>query len=160
MTIRAAACVACDLDAIVRHRRAIYREAGHRDEGALDAMSSAYRLWLRGKMESCEYLGWFALAPDDSLAAGVGLWLMETPPSLFAPGLWRGNIVNVYTEPAHRRRGLARALMQAAMDWCAEHQVHTIVLHATAGGRALYESLGFTPTTEMRLVRPIVSSKG
>ncbi|MGO9012092.1 MAG: GNAT family N-acetyltransferase [Bryobacteraceae bacterium] len=36
-----------------------------------------------------------------------------------AAGQWRGNILNVYTEPAHRRRGMADALMQIALDWCA-----------------------------------------
>jgi len=155
VTIRSASPVGFDLDTIVHHRRAIYQEAGLGDEPALDAMGSAYRVWLRPKMEACEYLAWFALAYDSSIAAGLGLWLMDSPPNMFAEGRWRGNIVNVYTEPAYRRCGMARALMHVALDWCAIHQVDMIVLHSTPGGRALYESLGFTPTTQMRLIRPI-----
>jgi len=159
MTIRSARPEAADLDTIVCHRRAIYQEAGFDDPCALDAMSAAYRVWLSPKMETGEYLAWFALAPDSSIAAGLGLWLMDSPPNLFAAGRWRGNIVNVYTEPDHRRGGLARALMQVAMDWCAAHEVDMIVLHSTPAGRPLYESLGFTPGSEMRRIRRIVSSK-
>jgi ribosomal protein S18 acetylase RimI-like enzyme len=105
-------------------------------------------------MEANEYLAWFALAPDSSIAAGLGLWLMDWPPHMVAAGQWRGNILNVYTEREHRRRGMARALMQIALEWCAANQVGAVILHASAEGSALYESLGFTPTNEMRLTRP------
>ena len=59
-------------------------------------------------------------------------------------------IVNVYTEPAHRHRGLARRLMRIMLDWCAQRGVPQVVLHASDGGRPLYQSLGFVPTSEMR----------
>jgi GNAT superfamily N-acetyltransferase len=151
MAIRSATSAGSDLDAIIHHRRATYREVGFTDEHALDLVGADYRIWVGPKLESGEYLGWFALAPDCSIAAGLGLWLMDNPPSLFVPGRWRGNIVNVYTEPPHRRKGLASALMRTAIAWCSAHEVPTIVLHSTPDGRALYESLGFAPTTEMRL---------
>jgi len=158
MVLRPATPAGSDLDTIVQHRRAIYAEVGYTDKRALDAMSAAYREWLLPKLQTGEYLAWFALAPDSTIAAGLGLWLMDSPPNLFARGDRRGNIVNVYTEPPHRRQGLARVLAQTALDWCAAQGVDMIVLHATADGRALYESLGFTPTTEMRLIRPLVAS--
>jgi GNAT superfamily N-acetyltransferase len=151
MTTRPATLEASDLDAIVHHRRAMFRDMGYCDERALDAMSTRLRPWLRQKMEAGEYLAWFALAPDSSIAAGLGLWLMDWPPHMVAGGRWRGNILNVYTEPAHRRRGMARVLMEVALEWCAANQIDAVILHASAEGRSLYESLGFTPTNEMRL---------
>jgi GNAT superfamily N-acetyltransferase len=63
----------------------------------------------------------------------------------------RGNILNVYTEAPHRRKGLARRLMKAVLDWCRFERVPVIILHASDEGRALYESLGFKPTNEMRI---------
>lgn len=154
MTIRPATLAGADLEAIVHHRCAMFRDMGYRDERALEVMSARFRLWLRRKMEAGEYLAWFALAPDSSIAAGLGLWLMDWPPHMVAAGEWRGNIVNVYTGPAHRRQGMARALMQFALDWCAASRVDAVILHASPEGRALYESLGFSPTNEMRLIRP------
>ena len=154
MTIRPATLEESDLDSIVHHRRAMFLDMGYRDEDALDNMSVRFRAWLQRKMEAGEYLGWFALAPDSSIAAGVGLWLMDWPPHMAVAGSWRANILNVYTEPEHRRRGMARALMQIAIEWCAANQIGAVILHASDEGSALYESLGFTPTNEMRLTRP------
>jgi GNAT superfamily N-acetyltransferase len=155
MTIRPATLEDADVDAIVHHRRAMFADMGYGDERALEAMAVHFRPWLRRKMEAGEYRAWFAIAPDSSIAAGLGLWLMDWPPHMVAAGSWRGNILNVYTEPAHRRCGMARALMQVALDWCAAHDVGAVILHASPDGRALYESLGFTPSNEMRLIRPI-----
>lgn len=155
MTTRRATLETSDLDAIVHHRRAMFLEMGYRDVRALDAMSLRFRPWVRRKMEAGEYIGWFALADDSSIAAGLGLWLMDWPPHMVAAGLWRGNILNVYTEPAQRRQGMARGLMQIALEWCAANQVDAVILHASAEGGTLYKSMGFTPTNEMRLIRPI-----
>jgi ribosomal protein S18 acetylase RimI-like enzyme len=141
-----------DLEAIVRHRRAMFFDMGHCDEKALEAMTVRFRPWLKGKMEAGEYLGWFAIGPDGSIAAGLGLWLMDWPPHLVGAGKWRGNILNVYAEPAYRRQGMARALMQEGMGWCRANGVGTVILHASEEGRTLYESLGFTATNEMRIV--------
>jgi GNAT superfamily N-acetyltransferase len=154
MNVRPASLDVLDLDAAVHHRRAMFRDMGYTDELALDGMSARFRPWLRQKMEAGEYLAWFALAPDASIAAGLGLWLMDWPPHLVGAGRVRGNILNVYTEPEHRRQGLARALMQVALDWCAANRVDVVILHASEEGRALYESLGFEATNEMRLIRP------
>lgn len=144
---------AADVNAILHHRRAMFRDMGYRDERALDAMTERFHPWLRNKMEGGEYLAWFALAPDESIAAGLGLWLMDWPPHMVAGGRWRGNIVNVYTEPAYRRQGMARSLMRVALDWCQANEVGAVILHSSAEGHPLYESLGFTATNEMRLIR-------
>jgi ribosomal protein S18 acetylase RimI-like enzyme len=155
MVIRPATLEEFDIDAIVHHRRTMFQEMGYRDERALDAMGARFRPWLVRKMEAGEYRAWFALAPDSTIASGLGLWQMDWPPHMVAAGQWRGNILNVYTEPEHRRRGMARALMQTALEWCATNQVDAVILHASVEGSALYESLGFTPTNEMRLITPI-----
>jgi ribosomal protein S18 acetylase RimI-like enzyme len=153
MNIRPATLDESDIDAIVQQRRSMFREMGYGDQDVLDSMSVRFRPWLRRKMEAREYLGWFALTPDSSIAAGLGLWLMDWPPHMVAEGQWRGNILNVYTMPAHRRSGLARALMQIALEWCVANRVGSVILHASPEGRGLYESLGFEPTNEMRLIR-------
>lgn len=154
MEIRAARLDDKDLETIVHHRRAMFFDMGNHDERALNEMCERFRPWLRRKMEAGEYLAWFAIAPDASVAAGAGLWLMDWPPLMAAGGKWRGNILNVYTEAAYRRQGLARRLMVVAMDWCEREGVEGVILHSSPEGRALYESLGFEPTNEMRLKRP------
>jgi GNAT superfamily N-acetyltransferase len=141
-----------DAEIITAHRRAMFFEMGYRDQAVLDGMSAAFRPWLRRKMEEGEYLAWLAVAADGSVAAGLGLWLMDWPPHMVGPGSRRGNILNVYTNPDSRRQGLARRLMEVALDWCRANRIRAVILHSSNDGRPLYERLGFRPTNEMRLM--------
>jgi GNAT superfamily N-acetyltransferase len=49
-------------------------------------------------------------------------------------------------------RGLAKSIMEAMISWCSEQGFAWVSLHASDAGRHLYETLGFTPTNEMRLM--------
>jgi ribosomal protein S18 acetylase RimI-like enzyme len=141
-----------DIDTIVHQRRAMFFDAGFHDEQELDAMSAASRPWLQSKMQDKQYLAWFAVDADGAIAAGLGLWLMDWPPHMIGPGPWRGNILNVYTRPDCRRMGLARRLMDTALAWCRLNEVRAVILHSSEDGRHLYESMGFQPTNEMRIL--------
>lgn len=54
-----------------------------------------------------------------------------------------GVIGNVVVRADYQRRGLARQLMEAALDWQRERGVRTVWLDATIDGRKLYRSVGF-----------------
>jgi GNAT superfamily N-acetyltransferase len=123
----------------------MFEQMGHRNAPALDAMTAAFLPWLRQRVASAEYLSWLALAPDGAIVAGLGLWLMDCPPHMLGPGAPRGSILNVYTEPVSRRQGIARRLMNVALDWCRANRVRAVILHAS-------EELGFKSTNEMRIL--------
>ncbi|MCU1336858.1 MAG: GCN5-related N-acetyltransferase [Bryobacterales bacterium] len=141
-----------DVETIVRHRKNMFFDMGQHDMDVLNEMMNSFQPWLVEKMSKQEYRAWFAIAEDGSVSAGAGLWLMNWPPGLYTSEPWRGNILNVYTEPEHRRRGLARRLVTATLDWCGAKRIHVVILHASNEGRLLYEALGFQPTNEMRLI--------
>lgn len=128
----------------------MFREMGYSDEAALYAMGEKFRAWVLARMESGDYLAWLIVTDAGAVAAGAGLWLMDWPPHMVGTGARRGNIVNVYTEPQHRHRGLARRLMENVLELCQANGVDVVVLHASKEGRSLYESMGFSPTNEMR----------
>jgi GNAT superfamily N-acetyltransferase len=143
-----------DVDTLISHRRGMFHDMGYHDNAALDDMCSKFRPWLAAKMESGQYLAWLASPESDPgvIAAGAGLWIMDWPPHMIGSQARRGNIVNVYTAPAYRRRGLARRLMETILDWCRADSLDTVVLHASKEGRPLYDSMGFSATNEMRLM--------
>ena len=140
-----------DAELIVRHRRAMFSDMGFGDTAWLDSVANSFLPWVREKLETSEYRGWFAVAPDGSVAAGAGLWFVDWFPHRLDRGRLRGYLLNVYTEPAYRRRGLARQLVQITMDCCRERGISIATLHASNEGRPLYESLGFKATNEMRI---------
>jgi GNAT superfamily N-acetyltransferase len=140
-----------DANTIVYHRRAMFESMGHRDAKRLDRMDANFEPWLLRHMAAEQYLGWFVV-DGDSVVAGAGLWLIDWPANHLDPCGTRPYILNVFTEPAYRRQGLARHLMTIIIDYCRAEGYEVVMLHASHEGRAVYDALGFEATNEMRLM--------
>jgi GNAT superfamily N-acetyltransferase len=142
-----------DIPVIAHHRAAMFRDMGSIPEQDYELLRQASAGWVGGLLASRGYAGWL-VEHQRAVVAGGGILLSDLAPG---PGSYRmsrwAHIVNVYTEPAHRRRGLARQVMQTMLDWCAHESFHFVTLHASDEGRPLYQSLGFVPTNEMRLLK-------
>jgi GNAT superfamily N-acetyltransferase len=139
-----------DAQTIAGHRYAMFRDMGYNDEASLDSMRKKFLPWVEAKLKSGDYLGWLAVTESDLVVGGAGLWLMDWPAHMVGSSARRGNILNVYTEPSFRRRGLARWLTEAALHWCKGNEIDFVILHASDEGRRLYEELGFQAGNEMR----------
>ena len=140
-----------DLDLICRHREAMFRASGRADrsEESLQAMTASFRTWLGPRLADGSYFG-FVIEEDGSPVAGIGLMVIDWPPHPSHPREdRRGYVLNVYVEPAHRKRGLARQPMALAEDEFRRRGVTFAILHGTAMGRPLYERLGWAATSEM-----------
>jgi GNAT superfamily N-acetyltransferase len=105
---------------------------------------------LRRWLEEGVYRG-FLVERDGAVVAGGGIIVSAWLPNAADPQARRATILNVYTEPEHRRQGLARALMEEMLGWCRDQGFRAVTLDASEDGRALYESMGFRPTPQMRL---------
>ena len=144
-----------DAEIICAHRRAMFEAMGVARE-RIAAMDEPFARWLAPRLaRGCEaYRGWLAENAHGKVIAGAGLWLVEGPPTPSDQSAQRGYVFNVFTDPDFRRRGIARQLMNVVMAWCRTNEIHLIALHASDDGRALYASLGFEPTNEMRILLP------
>lgn len=72
--------------------------------------------------------------------------LINLAPRLPRPGRQAhrsGYIQWVSTAPQYHRRGYARAIMIALLEWTDEQGIEVIELHATPTGRELYREFGF-----------------
>jgi len=139
-----------DLDVVMHHRRSMFADMGNRERAALDAMDAGSRPLFARALGDGSYRGWLA-QENGRVVAGGGIIMLPYHSSPRDPSPQRAWIVNMYTEPGYRRRGLARRLMDEMIAWCRSQRMTTVYLHASDEGRPLYESLGFTPTNEMRL---------
>ncbi len=125
----------------------MFAEAG-RSLDVLDAMAAPHRAWLEPRLASGAYFG-FAVE-DEGVVASVGLMAIDWPPHPAHPAQdKRGYVLDVYVQPSHRRRGIARALMTLAEQTFVTRGLSFAVLHATAAGKPLYERLGWSGTSEM-----------
>jgi GNAT superfamily N-acetyltransferase len=149
-----------DAEIIAHHRAAMFRDMGSVPVEQYDALRTASLAAIERLLARERYVGWLAAPTGDlsRVVSGVGVHLRTVQPFAKKGADGRVSItagkqalvVNVYTEPEFRRRGVARLLMRAMMAWAGENAIDSLVLHAAADGRPLYESLGFTPTNEMR----------
>ena len=148
MTVRSA--TPADLETILRHRREMFREMGGEYERRLPLYEEASREYLEEALREGSYFGLLGEI-EEQIVAGGGVLIAKWPgsPLNFEPR--RGWILNIYVEPEHRRRGYARTITEALIDWCRENGFQSVSLHASAYGRSLYEKLGFQATNEMRL---------
>jgi GNAT superfamily N-acetyltransferase len=139
-----------DAPIVARHRVAMFRDMGDLSVEEIPRLENASFVYMRQMMAERRYLGWLA-EREGEVVAGAGMIISQLLPR---PGAIEGGaqalIVNVYCEPEHRRRGLARSLISAMLEWCKRERVAKVVLHASPDGRPLYESLGFVQTNEMR----------
>jgi GNAT superfamily N-acetyltransferase len=154
-----------DAGLVAHHRAAMFLAMGSLRADAVDALVSATSAYLFDAIARGEYHGWFALPDADPAAvaggAGVQLRPLLPRPNPSGPGILSGRqgiILNVFVEPPFRRLGVARLLVEHALEWSREQQLASVVLHASDAGRPLYERLGFVATNEMRFAGPPASS--
>jgi GNAT superfamily N-acetyltransferase len=145
-----------DAATIARHRVAMFRDMGHvPTEAIAAALLQASAPALGALLQDGAYVGWLALDDSQAVVAGAGAHVKPQLPRVALDGSRIVTealplVVNVYTEPRWRGRGVARALMETLLAWATGEGFDRVVLHASDDGRPLYLSLGFLPTNEMR----------
>jgi GNAT superfamily N-acetyltransferase len=139
-----------DIPEILRQRRRMYEDMHYNDPQTLDAMASLSSSYLKTAMADGSFRAWLA-ADADRVVAGGAVVISPWPAHPYDLECRRATILNVYTDPEYRRRGIARTLLQTIIAWCQREGFARVTLHASDDGRHLYESLGFEPSNEMRL---------
>jgi GNAT superfamily N-acetyltransferase len=147
-----------DADIISWHRARMFQDMGDVSGDAFEILRATARSRLEAWIDKARYIGWLAAPADqpEMIVAGAGVQLQPILPrpldvSTIGEGR-QGTIVNVFTEPQWRRRGIAGLLIKEIIAWSRNEQIDRLVLHASDEGRSIYERLGFTESNEMRFV--------
>lgn len=139
-----------DASRITEHRRRMFTEEAPGDLSKLPESLPLFTDWVRERLTTGEYIGLMAL-DGETLAASAGLWQMPFPPGPLNQVPVRAYILNVYTDPAYRRRGLAKQLVSQLVEEARTLGLNVVELHASNAGRPIYEKLGFKDTNQMRI---------
>lgn len=158
------------MDAPPPHAEFLVRRADSRDAAALGAMRAAQQREIAGEPPPLADDAYAAACSTffarelDAPEPWVVAWVAESGGLVvgsvvltLAPTLPRrsvpqdgpdGRIRSVYVFPALRSRGIARALVVAAIENSEARNVARLMLGASSMGRALYESLGFVAKSD------------
>jgi GNAT superfamily N-acetyltransferase len=112
------------------------------DGGAAQDDLVAYAAWLNAAIQRESYLGLVAELGHEVIA-GAGMLLIEWGPTRGDPNPVRGRVVNVWTHPDWRRRGIATDLVRRLLAQAEKIGIRTIGLGSTPMSEELYRSLGF-----------------
>jgi GNAT superfamily N-acetyltransferase len=135
-----------DVETLVRLRVEFLTEIG---DGAAGAAAAPLRAYFGRALPTGEFVGWVAEAGGEVVGTG-GLCFAAKPGTGRNPSGLEGYVLNMYTRPGWRGRGIAGRLLRELLAAAAAHGVGCVRLHATPAGRPLYERLGFRAAdTEM-----------
>src|SRR5437870_1363077 len=125
-----------DVEVLVHHRLAMFTDMGM----DLDRpnVAAAFRRWLGEMLPAGIYRGWVVLS-GEAIVAGGGITVLPWPPGPSYVGGHIAFVYNVFVEPSHRRRGLARQIMETIHGWCRQQGIGLVGLNASHEARPLYE---------------------
>ena len=133
-----------DRELLTRLRLEVLRAANGLEE---DVDLSRTELESRRYYETCfpedSHAAWLVF--DGAEVVGTGaVSFYKVMPTYHNPSGKKAYIMNMYTRPDYRRRGIARRVLELLTAEAEMRQIDAVTLEATAAGRPLYEAFGFT----------------
>lgn len=132
-----------DIPALVQLRIALLTDVMHNLDTNTD-INDELTTYFAEQLPAGNYICWVA-TDDDLIVSTAGICFYKFPPNFVATTGERAYILNVYTPPQYRRRGLARQLFGKLMDEVHDRGIMQVSLHTSNEGRSLYESFHFRP---------------
>ncbi|MBD3191693.1 MAG: GNAT family N-acetyltransferase [Candidatus Heimdallarchaeota archaeon] len=140
-----------DIDLLVNLRiEFLYEALALPKETPAKALRKSLKNYFQRKMPKKEFIAWLAFNNDECIATS-GLSFYDVPPVFSNPSGKKAYIMNMYTRPPWRRKGIGTELLKRLLEEIKTRRIKVVVLHATEMGKTLYEKFGFRETNEMEL---------
>jgi GNAT superfamily N-acetyltransferase len=127
-------------------------DIGGRTPRQLAAHDRVYRRWLLPRLLSGEIVVWVLESSPGVVVASGGVWFRPEQPRPENSRFTVPYLFSMFTEPAFRKQGRGRRIVEEAVRLCRRRGYTRVVLHAAPMGRPLYRALGFERSWEMRRV--------
>ena len=128
-----------DLDVFIRMRIAQLREEGAKEDVDLAPPLKDY--YLRHLADGT-FVSWLAL-DGEKIVGTSGISFVEKPPYFSCPSGRIGLLSSMYTDPAYRRRGIAKELLRRVTEEARAYGCGTVQITASDMGVLLYTAFGF-----------------
>ena len=128
-----------DLDDFIAIRIGQLREEGATED--LDLVP-ALKDYYRRHMADGTFVSWLAV-DGDRIIGTSGMSFVEKPPYFGCPNGRIGLLSSMYTDPAYRRRGIARRLLSRVVEEARAYGCGSVQITASDMGVLLYTDFGF-----------------
>lgn len=132
-----------DIEVLTDLRVAFFEEIGDiSGEKHREAFREATYRYLNEALPQGKFLAWVAEEHEQIISTSGLIFFEQAPTPLNMAGN-EGYILNMYTLPQWRGKGIARTLLEEIIRYVKEAGVPQVWLYATDAGRPVYEKFGF-----------------
>lgn len=128
-----------ELDTFIAMRITQLREEGATEE--IDLVP-ALKDYYHRHMDDGTFVSWLALDGDEIIGTS-GMSFVEKPPYFGCPSGKMGLLSSMFTNPAYRRKGIARELLSRVIADARDYGCGTVQITASDMGVKLYTDFGF-----------------
>ena len=141
-----------DLDILTKTRIEVLRAANGLDDNTnMSRVEKETRAYYENALANGSHTAYLVFDGDVFIGAG-GISYYTVMPTFHNPTGRKAYIMNMYTRPDHRRKGIATKTLDLLIQDAKKRGVTSISLEATDLGRKLYERYGFVSmSSEMEL---------
>lgn len=142
-----------DLEVLVRTRIEVLRAANKLEADTdMSEVSRQSHLYYQNALSNGTHTAYLVYDGSRFVGAG-GVSYFQVMPTYHNPSGNKAYIMNMYTHPDYRRKGIAYRTLELLTEDIKSREITSISLEATDMGRPLYEKFGFTKMKdEMELV--------
>lgn len=128
-----------ELNTFIEMRINQLREEGAKEE--IDLAPALKQYYMR-HMADGTFVSWLAF-DGDKIIGTSGMSFVEKPPYFGCPSGKIGLLSSMFTNPAYRRKGIAKELLSRVVSEAREYGCGTIQITASDMGVKLYADFGF-----------------
>lgn len=132
-----------DIPQLVHLRLQFLKEIYPKSDNSQDeVLKDHLRVYLAEHLSKNNYVNWFADA-EGEVVASAGIVFYNQPPLYHNLEGKVAYILNVFTLPGFRRKGIAKVLLEKILEEAKARNTGKVSLHTSKEGRLLYEQFGF-----------------
>lgn len=143
-----------DLDMLVKTRIEILKVINHIDDNTdMSDFEKSTLDYYKEALKNNTHTAYLVFDNDKFIGAG-GIDYYKVMPSYHNPSGNTAFIMNIYTNPDYRRKGIAYKVLDLLVKDAKERGVENIILDSTLMGRPLYEKYGFVKINDYMELPP------
>ena len=145
-----------DIDVLTRTRILVLRAANNlsADTNMSEMQKQSYEYYLKALKNNTHIA--YLVFNENSIVGSGGISFFQVMPTYHNPSGYKAYIMNMYTHPDYRRRGIAYKMLDILVNEAKSKGINAISLETTEMGRPVYEKYSFVQMkNEMELVYDI-----
>lgn len=143
-----------DIEALLETRLEVLKVVFELPEDAdMSVLEQTNRLYYEHAIPAGEHIACLVYV-DGALAGCGGACINRQMPSPECANGLSAYLMNIYTRPTFRGKGIGSSIVEWLVEQCWQHEVSRINLQATADGRGIYEKCGFTAMNDFMELLP------